>query len=100
MHDAKDGTLTVPNLRAPLGYTRTADELAEITGARRIVNPGTIVPAHEYGIHIELTCRNHPELRWMTKNIAPLGCRSIFYRSNTPECDCSGRDLIPTGNTP
>jgi len=52
-----------------------------------------------YGQHIGLTCKNHPEKRWSTKNIAPIGARSIFYNLTCnpdmgPECNCSGDDLI------
>jgi hypothetical protein len=43
-----------------------------------------------------LTCRNHPHLRWNTKNIAPIGARNIFFQGapGEQECDCSGEDLI------
>lgn len=59
-----------------------------------------IVESEEYGTHIALSCVNHPDLRWSTKNIAPLGCRTIFYNLYShpemgPECDCSVRDLRP-----
>ena len=52
-----------------------------------------------YGRHIPLTCKNHPEKRWSTKNIAPIGSRSIFYNLNWvaemgPECDCPASMLI------
>lgn len=48
----------------------------------------------EYGRHIALRCKNHPHLRWSTKNIAPIGARSIFFSGNFgEECDCSG-DLL------
>lgn len=50
-----------------------------------------------YGQHISLTCKNHPHLRWHTKNIAPIGARSIFFISGKPgeqECSCSAHDLI------
>ena len=47
----------------------------------------------EYGQHIALTCVNHPDLRWSTKNIAPIGCRTIFFNLHGVamgrECDCS-----------
>lgn len=61
-----------------------------------------IITGAPYGQHIALTCRNHPHLRWSTKNIAPIGCRSIFFdiMRETPterECDCPLRDLIPLG---
>jgi hypothetical protein len=51
----------------------------------------------QWGEHIALTCKNHPALRWSTKNIAPLGSRSIFYLSweIAPECSCKADDLIP-----
>jgi hypothetical protein len=62
-----------------------------------------INPSAEYGEHINLTCVNHPGLRWSTKNIAPIGCRSIFWwpeldANHTPvhqECTCPASDLIP-----
>jgi len=51
-----------------------------------------------------LTCKNHPNLRWMCKDIAwengrYNGCRNIFYmdwRNETyiPECKCSANDLM------
>lgn len=50
-----------------------------------------------YGVHIALTCRNHPLLRWSTKNISFIGARSIFYQpgsSGQPECECPAADLI------
>jgi len=53
---------------------------------------------HPYGEHIDLTCRNHPNLKWSTKNIAPIGCRGIFFdlrrECKEPECDCKLSDLI------
>jgi hypothetical protein len=52
------------------------------------------------GDHIPLTCRHHPNKRWSTKNIAPLGCRSLFYNlwddpNMGPECKCPIGDLVP-----
>jgi hypothetical protein len=55
--------------------------------------------------HIGLTCKNHPNLTWSTKNISHIGARSIFFFGAkaedgkdrdrfVAECDCSGRDLI------
>jgi len=49
-----------------------------------------------YGRHIGLTCVNHPEQRWSTKNIGSQSSegvvfrsRSLFYETYTiPECDC------------
>jgi hypothetical protein len=59
-----------------------------------------IVDFAPYGEHIDLTCVHHPSKRWSTKNIAPIGARSIFYNLDMvpgmgPECSCSGRDLRP-----
>jgi hypothetical protein len=56
-------------------------------------------PRYDFGEHIPLSCRNHPDKRWSTKNIAPLGCRSIFYNLRAvagmgPECKCPASDLI------
>ena len=49
---------------------------------------GKIKSSALFGEHITLTCVNHPHLRWTTKNIAPLGCRTIFYTSKGSECEC------------
>ncbi|MDE3023600.1 MAG: hypothetical protein KGI54_17440 [Pseudomonadota bacterium] len=59
-----------------------------------------IVTWAERGQHIKLTCKNHPQLRWSTKNIGGIGCRTIFYnldmdRNMGPECDCPVTALIP-----
>jgi hypothetical protein len=56
----------------------------------------TIDPSQPWGQHIALTCKNHPDLRWSTKNISYLGARSIFYTSwqTAPECACPMSDLI------
>jgi hypothetical protein len=56
----------------------------------------TIDPDQEWGAHIALTCRNHPDLRWSTKNISYIGARSIFFSDHdlSKECDCSARDLV------
>jgi hypothetical protein len=45
------------------------------------------------GQHIALTCKNHPDLRWSTKNIDFIGARSIFPNGTT-ECSCPASDLI------
>lgn len=56
---------------------------------------GALTDKAPYGQHIALTCKNHPNLRWSTKNIAPIGARNIFFSSwPEPECSCSGSDLI------
>lgn len=58
-----------------------------------------IVDTAEHGEQIELTCKNHPNLRWQTKNIAPIGCRRIFFDlfrvCEGYECNCPASDLIP-----
>lgn len=59
---------------------------------------GRITELAEYGQHIALTCVNHPDLRWSTKNIAPIGCRAIFFnlhgvRDMLIECNCPLGDL-------
>lgn len=63
---------------------------------RDIQQNDTIDPAQPWGQHIALTCRNHPELRWHTKNISHIGARSIFFagRDMSTECACPGSDLI------
>lgn len=53
----------------------------------------TIVSSVPRGEQIELSCRNHIEKRWSTKNIDYIGARSIFYNLQNdpnmgPECDC------------
>lgn len=53
-----------------------------------------------HGEHVTLYCVNHPDKRWSTKNIAPLGCRRIFYNLESvagmgTECDCPLHDLRP-----
>jgi hypothetical protein len=63
--------------------------------AERIQRTQTIDPSQPYGQHIALTCKNHPNLRWSTKNIDFIGARSIFYFSETlPECSCSASLLV------
>lgn len=58
-----------------------------------------IVDTALYGEHIPLTCKNHPNLRWSTKNIERIGARSIFFTSGragtVDECQCPASDLIP-----
>jgi hypothetical protein len=51
-----------------------------------------------YGQHIALHCVNHPELSWSTKNIAPIGARSIFFHGEPgqSECSCPCSDLRVT----
>lgn len=69
------------------------------------MNDGRIVDWAEYGQHIPLTCRKHPKLRWNTKNIAPIGCRTLFFTGEVKEdgtrdtwareCECSVLELVP-----
>jgi hypothetical protein len=56
----------------------------------------TIVPSMPYGRHIALTCTDHPEMRWHTKNIGFIGARSIFWGGLDPadECPCSWDRLV------
>ncbi len=58
-----------------------------------------IVDYADYGVHIPLKCKNHPDKRWSTKNILYIGARTLFYNLHRhkemgPECDCSISDLI------
>lgn len=53
-----------------------------------------------YGQHIGLRCKNHPDKRWSTKNISPIGCRTIYYNLHGDlnmgiECDCPLSALEP-----
>ncbi len=58
---------------------------------------GVLTDKAPYGQHIALYCVNHPHLRWSTKNIAPIGARSIFFdlmgECKERECSCPGSDL-------
>lgn len=59
---------------------------------------GRLTESAPYGQHVGLTCVNHPHLRWSTKNIAPIGCRTIFYNgaadgTYSHECNCRLSDL-------
>ena len=54
-----------------------------------------------YGQHIKITCVNHPEKKWSTKNIICIGARSLFYKNSWgenetmgKECNCALRDLV------
>jgi hypothetical protein len=63
--------------------------------ATKLQQQHTIDPEQPYGAHIALQCRNHPLLRWHTKNIDYIGARSIFYSEALagPECKCPASDL-------
>jgi hypothetical protein len=57
-----------------------------------------IVPWAPYGQHIQLRCKNHPQLSWSTKNIRFIGARSVFFGLNgikEAECSCSINRLEP-----
>lgn len=57
---------------------------------------GRIVMHAGYGDMINITCKHHPHLNWVTKNIECIGARSIFYYNlAVPECACSIRDMVP-----
>lgn len=63
----------------------------------RIQRTQTIDPSQPYGRHIALTCQNHPDLTWTTKNIGYIGARSIFFadfRKGLTECCCPVSDLM------
>ena len=52
------------------------------------------------GVHIPITCKNHPKKRWSTKNIEYIGARTVFYNLHNvpgmgPECECKLSDLRP-----
>jgi hypothetical protein len=83
--------------------------------AREVVNfgwdcgDGVFDPRYTYGDHVALTCENHPNLRWSTKNIGGIGMRNIFFSSNWREegderpydieCSCPAGLLHPVGMT-
>lgn len=48
-----------------------------------------------HGQHVPLYCVNHPDMRWSTKNIAPIGARNIFFngKPGEKECPCPCSDL-------
>lgn len=52
-----------------------------------------INPAVKNKGFVTLKCANHPELKWHTKNISPLGCRHI-YSNQSRECDCPYTSLV------
>lgn len=74
--------------------TPDAGRSANITGKEKDMD-GKIVSWAVYGKHIPLYCVNHPEMRWSTKNIAPIGARNIFFEIGERECDCPCSDLRP-----
>ena len=54
------------------------------------------------GQQIQLRCRYHPEKRWSTKNIPPIGSRTIHYNLHGEpnmgeECECSvdALEIVP-----
>ena len=64
------------------------------------MNDDRIVNYADYGRHIPLRCKNHPDKKWSTKNILYIGARTIFYNLHRDEemgaeCACSINDLIP-----
>lgn len=56
-----------------------------------------VVQGVEYGALIMVRCKNHLNLRWFTKNIAPLGSRRLYEcaREGRYLCACTFRDLEP-----
>ena len=71
----------------PRGVVHFLEEMVMAT------DDGRIVAWAVYGQHIALTCKNHPDLRWSTKNIEYIGARHIFFLGKGMECDCPARDL-------
>lgn len=90
--------LTKGDERTEVGYEIAACDAcraAEIDAWERLQASHTIDALQPYGQHIKLTCKNHPELAWSTKNIDFIGARSIFYvTTDQPECSCPGADLV------
>jgi hypothetical protein len=70
------------------GATMTLQEKALERLAR---NQDKIVPWAEYGRHIQLKCKLHPEFQFNTKNLDYIGARTIFGSG----CDCSISLLEP-----
>ena len=56
---------------------------------------GRITTKAPYGRHIGLRCKNHPQNTYSTKNIAPIGARSIFADNGDCPCGCESLELIP-----
>lgn len=54
---------------------------------------GRLTKKAVYGQHIGLRCRVHPEATYSTKNIAPIGARSIFPTGKV-DCDCQGPSTL------
>jgi hypothetical protein len=67
---------------------------------------------HQDSGHITLTCLDHPNLRWNTKNLGGyIGARTIYYALGyydyydpkvyhspsvtEPECSCKANKLVP-----
>ena len=64
-----------------------------------MTNDGRLDHDQPYGSHIPLTCVNHINKRWSTKNIAPIGSRTLFYNLMAvdgmgEECPCPVSDLL------
>lgn len=61
------------------------------------IEPGGICERTDYGCHVTLRCRKHPEKQWNTKNIG-IGERTLYYNlfgdtTMGPECDCPITEL-------
>ena len=59
---------------------------------------GRLDQRFEYGQHITLCCVNHPGLKWSTKNIAPIGCRKIFFNLMNEPMAQFARSILTTIN--
>jgi hypothetical protein len=56
---------------------------------------GRLTPKAPYGRHIGLRCKVHPDCTYHTKNIAPIGARSIFADNRDCPCGIENLELIP-----
>jgi len=54
---------------------------------------GRLTKKVRYGHHTELRCKNHPDNRYFTKNIAPIGARTIFNNFDGYDCSCGAESL-------
>ena len=55
---------------------------------------GRLTRKAPYGTHITLHCKNHPEHKYFTKNIAPIGARTIFNHFDGADCSCTWQALV------
>lgn len=95
-HEGHERTWEAP---CPLCDPQVQEELRvlDATNGRTIYDDRI---SKAYGYHsVTLTCVNHSDMRWSTKNIGYIGARTIYYELGNdsitePECPCSINDLI------